>query len=636
MAAAMAMAGGAATVPDYRFNSLLAKARELVTKLNSFSDSLLSVLEKKDAEELSLLQNKQEAILLDMMTLLKEAQIDEAKESLLNLQQTKRSAQEQERHYTNLINVGYLPEEQTQLALMTAGAVLHGVVALSRVVSGISYVVPQFTMGPFSFGVTSGGRNVGAMLGEFGEAIQSGAEALSLGGEIAGITAQFKRSAQEWELQQKMAASEILQLDYQINAQKYRLKMAQQELLQHEKEIENNEAIALFMKSKFSNLELYNWMSGKISSLFFQTYKLAHDYAKQAEQAFIFEKGLKAGSVNYINGMYWDSQRKGLLAGASLDLDLDRMEKAYLETHSRRLEITKNISLLETDPLALLALKTKGVCTFRLSEELFDYDFPGHYNRQIKTLSLAFDIGEGQNVNATLTQLSSKLVMDTDIKAVKHLIDPSNEPTTNVRANWRANQQVALSHVDQYTENNGMFELNFGDERYLPFEGTGAVSNWRLELNGKKGSYNPSDLLDVTLKLRYTAQQGGSRFANEVKGLLKPYNATSFFDLAYNFPDEWAALTGGDINEISITFTRTMFPNMSSSRIIGLLIRYQYQGGESGGTLTINDLQVPNNTYLQPNTLSVGNKGSEWTFAIKGDRTTLQNAEMVVVYKAKV
>jgi hypothetical protein len=27
----------------------------------------------------------------------------------------------------------------------------------------------------------------------------------------------------------------------------------------------------------------------------------------------------------------------------------------------------------------------------------------------------------------------------------------------------------------------GMFELNFRDERYLPFEGAGAISEWRLE-----------------------------------------------------------------------------------------------------------------------------------------------------------
>ncbi|HEY9736285.1 MAG TPA: hemopexin repeat-containing protein, partial [Trichocoleus sp.] len=635
--AAAALAAGVMSVPDYRFEALLAKARDLVGKLKSFGENLLSALEKKDSEELSLLQHQQEEMMLEVVTLLKQWQIDEAKAALMNLEETKRRAQAQVLHYDGLITAGYLREEEVQIGMMAAGAALHGVVTLGRIVSGLSYVVPQFTAGPFSFGVTTGGRNVGAMLEQFSEATQSAAEGTSMGGEVAGVVAQFKRSRQEWELQKSMAESEINQLNHQIASQNYRIAMVQQELLMHEKDIANSKAIAQFMKSKFSNLELYSWICGKTSSLFFQTFKLAHDYAKQAEQAFIFEKGLQAGSVNYITGMHWDSQRKGLLAGVSLELDLDRMEKAYAETDGRRLEITKNISLLELDPLALLALKTQGACTFRLSEELFDYDFPGHYNRQIKTVSLAFDIGEGQSVNATLTQLSSKLVMDADIKAVKHLIDPANEPTVNVRANWRANQQVALSHVDQYTENSGMFELNFGDERYLPFEGTGAVSTWRLELNGKKGSYNPADLLDVTIKLRYTAKQGGSRFANEVKGVLKPYNATSFFDLAYNFADEWAAMTTGDSDAVALTFTRDMFPNMSSSKIIGLLIRYQYTSGSGGATFTINDdLPVPNNTYLQPSTLSIAQAGSEWTFTLKGDRNSLQNAEMVLVYKANV
>ncbi|XOF34642.1 MAG: hemopexin repeat-containing protein [Candidatus Electrothrix sp. YB6] len=636
-AAAVLAAAGAATVPDYRFSALLAKARTLIDKLKSLGDNLLSTLEKKDSEELSLLQNKQEAMMLELSTFLKEEQIKEAEISLENLKESRERAKEQKRHYEGLISAGYLAEEETQIGMMTAGAVLNGVVALGRVVAGLSHVVPQVTAGPFSFGVTSGGRNVGDMLGQFAEATQSAAEALSMGGEVAGVVAQYKRSKQDWELQQKMAASEIRGLEHEIEAQKLRIAMARHELLMHEKDMENNESIATFMKSKFSNQQLYSWMSNRLAGLFFQTYKMAHDYAKQAEQAFIFEKGIKAGQLNYISGMYWDSRRKGLLAGAALDLDMDRMEKDYMDSNSRSMEITKSISLLETDPLALLQLKTKGYCTFRLSEELFDYDFPGHYNRQIKTISLAFDIGEGQSVNATLTQLNSKLVMAADIKAVKHLLDPANEANTNVRVNWRANQQVALSHVDQYTENNGMFELNFHDERYLPFEGTGAVSNWRLELNGKKGSYNPADLLDVTIKLRYTASQGGQRFATEVKGLLKPYNATAFFDLAYNFPDEWEAVTKGDSNDITISFTREMFPNMSSSRIIGLFIRYEYEEGNSGAIFTINDdLQVPNNTYLQPTTLSIGQQGADWKFTLKGDKTFLKNAEMVLVYKAKV
>ncbi|NET40671.1 hemopexin repeat-containing protein [Okeania sp. SIO2B3] len=637
IAGAAAMAMGAANVPDYRFSSMMAKARDLVGKLKGLGDALLSALEKKDTEELSLLQNKQESVIHGMMTYIKEEHILEAKDSLSNLEESLTSAEEQKSHYKDLIKTGYLPEEETQIGMMLTAASVHGSVVLGKITSGLSYLLGQNTIGVFSLGFTYGGGNIGDMLGKFGESTESVAEGFSMGGEVAGIKAQFKRSEEDWILQKKMASSEIEQIKHQIEAQKHSITVAEQELLVHQKEIENLEAIAKFMNSKFSNLELYNWMSGKISGLFYQTYKLAHDYAKKAEQAFIFEHGIKAGEVNYIGGMYWDSMKKGLLSGAQLELDLDRMEKAYMEMNSRPLEITKNISLLETDPMALLALKTKGVCTFRLSEELFDYDFPGHYRRQIKTISLAFDIGEGQSVNATLTQLGHKLVMDTDIKAVKHLINPSNEATTNVRANWRANQQVALSHVDQYTENNGMFQLNFGDERYLPFEGTGAVSNWRLELNGMKGSYNPADLLDVTIKLRYTAKQGGSRFANEVKGVLKPYHATSFFDLAYNFPDQWEALTAGDVDQVEIDFTRSMFPNMMSSKIIGLFIRYEYEGGSSGAIFTINDnLQVPNNTYLQPNILSVGQKGTTWRFALKGDRSTLKNAEMILVYKAKV
>lgn len=633
-AAAAAAAAGAVSVPDHRFTALLATARRLTDQVKSLGDNLLSTLEKKDSEALNQLQNQQESAVLELTTLLKQQQIEEAEQSLENLQASLTSAEDQQRHYENLISSGYLKEEEVQIGMMAAAAALNGITALGRIISGLSYVVPQITAGPFSFGVTTGGENIGGMLQQFAEATQSTSEALSMGGEVAGVVAQMKRTKQDWELQKKMATHEIEQLNLQITAQQTSIKMAQQELVVHQKSIENQKAITTFMKNKFSNLQLYSWMSGKLSGLFFQTYKMAHDYAKLAEQAFVFEKGVLAGDVNFINGMYWDSQKKGLLSGVLLESDLNRLENKHFDTDGRSLEITKNISLLELDPLALLQLKNKGFCNFRLSEELFDYDFPGHFKRQIKSISLAFDIGEGQLVNATLTQLNNKLVMAADIKAVKHLINPENEANNHVRVNWRANQQVALSHVDQYSENNGMFELNFNDERYLPFEGTGAVSSWRLELNGRKGSYNPADLLDVTIKLRYTAQQGGQRFATEVKGVLKPYHATSFFDLAYNFPDEWAALTR-DQEDVSLTFTRDMFPNMSSSKIIGLYIHYGYQDGGSGAIFTLNDdFPVPNNTYLQPSTLEVGQQGAQWKFTLKGDRTTLKNAEMVLVYKA--
>ncbi|MCF6442145.1 hemopexin repeat-containing protein [Pseudoalteromonas luteoviolacea] len=637
VASAVAAAGGAGTVPDYRFDVMLSKAREITSKLAGFSDALMSALEKKDAEALSILQGKQESAMLNVAKQAKQYQIKESEISLDNLQASLKRAKEQLKHYDELINDGYLDEEKQQLRLMNAATGLTSAVALGHLASGVSYMLPQVTVGAFSFGATSGGTNWGAVAGKFSEALQSTSEAVSTAGEVVGIKAQFERTKQDWVLQQKMSKYEIEQLRHEIRAQKERIKASQHELVLHDQEVEHKNAINTFMQEKYSNEQLYSWMSGKLSGLLFQTYKMAHDYAKQAEQAFIYEKGLKAGEVNYINGMYWDSSQKGMFCGQSLELDLDRMDKAYMENNGRRLEITKSISLLELNPLALLDLQSKGECTFRLSEELFDYDFPGHYNRQLKTISVTFELPQGQKVNATLTQLNSKLVMAPDIKAVKHLMDPSNEATTNVRENWRANQQVALSHVDEYTENNGLFELNFHDERYLPFEGTGAVSNWRLALNGHKGSYNPDDLVNVIIKARYTAEQGGQRFANEVKGLLKPYHANTVFDMANHFPHAWLGLTQGGETEVQIQLTQDMFPNMSSSKVIGMLVRYQYAEQSQGAVLNINDaLQLNNVTYIQPSNLNIDKAGSQWTLSLKGDPTGLQNAEMVVVYKAKV
>ena len=73
----------------------------------------------------------------------------------------------------------------------------------------------------------------------------------------------------------------------------------------------------------------------------------------------------------------------------------------------------------------------------------------------------------------------------------------------------------------------------------MSFEGTGAVSSWRLELNGRPGVYDINDLVDVTIEIQYTADQGGEAFAEVVKGMLKPYDAVRYFDMGYDFTELW-------------------------------------------------------------------------------------------------
>jgi hypothetical protein len=535
-----ALASLSIPVPHYRFSFMINKAQDLVQKLNQFGNDLLGALERKDAEELSLLQNRQDGIILSLTRSIKEAQLAEAQSSRQALQESLVSTTYQANHYQGLLDEGLTDTESAQIGLMIAGAALMTISAVGKIATSIAYGTGEVHIGLFTSGYTTGGETAGKALESALEGLETGGDGISMIGDAIGIYAQHERSIQDWTLQKALAESSIKQIGYQIQGAILQEKMAQRELEILEQQIAHNESISTFMRDKFSNAQLYQWMASKLSALYYQTYQMAFDMAKAAEKAFQFERGIKESDANFIGGSYWDSQRKGLLAGSNLGLDLDRMEKAYIDTNRRGFEITKAISLLDLDPVALLQLKTKGVCEFSLLESLFDYDFPGHYCRQIRTLSLSFDMGKGQTVMATLTQLNHTTVLEPDPKAVKYLLDPKDQPPLTLRSGWKATQQIALSHVEEGEKNNGLFELRFDDDRYLPFENTGAVSTWRLELNGKKHSYDINTLRDVIINLKYTAEQGGQVFASTVKGLLKPYPTARFFDVAQEFPNEWA------------------------------------------------------------------------------------------------
>ena len=625
-------------VPHYRFSFMLRKAQDLVSKLSQFGGELLGTLEKKDAEALSLLQTRQEGVILAMTRSIREAQIQEAATNITALEESLTAANNQVTHYDKLLAEGLTPTESAQIGLMIAGAALMATSAVIKGASGLAWAFPNTTFGVFSTGVTTGAEHVGEAIDKISEALETGGDGISMIGEVLGMYAQHERTVQDWELQLSMANSDVKQITAQIEGAKLQEAMAQRELDILEKEIEHQEAVQTFMKGKFTNAELYQWMASKLSGLYYQTYQMAYDLAKAAEKAFQFERGMPESEVHFIQGVYWDSQRKGLLAGETLSLDLDRMEKAYLDTDNRGFEITKAVSLLEHDPVALLQLKSKGVCEFAFTEAFFDYDFPGHYGRQVKTIAVTFDAGDGPTVMATLTQLSHKTLLEPDPKAVKYLLDPKDQPPLTIRSNWRTSQQIALSHVEEFETNNGLFELRFDDDRYLPFEGTGAVSTWRLELNGKKGSYNVNNLRDVIITLKYTAEQGGKPFADAVKGMLKPYTAFQYFDIANDFPDAWEAFLFSEDNELVLSMTRDLFPNISSSKIIGVFTRYELLEPSAVSMVLNGDeaLILQDGKFLPTNGLSISTQGAEWAFVLKGNKTILNNMSLVFSYKASV
>ncbi|MGK7948373.1 MAG: hypothetical protein AB4368_06080 [Xenococcaceae cyanobacterium] len=224
---------------------------------------------------------------------------------------------------------------------------LHSHAATFKTLASVTSLIPVTSTGPLAFKVDTPVFH--EVSSNFGDAFSAMAEAESVLGELAGFQAQYFRMEDDWKVQKNISGSEVKQLEAQIQGAKYQIEVARLEIQSTEKEIKQNETMNTFMKSKFSNEQLYQWMTSKLSGLFFQTYKLGHDMAKSAEKAFQFELGMKETDFSFIGGMYWDSLRKGLLSGDALGYDLDRMEKAYMESNSRTFEIGKNISLADKE-----------------------------------------------------------------------------------------------------------------------------------------------------------------------------------------------------------------------------------------------------------------------------------------------
>jgi hypothetical protein len=119
-----------------------------------------------------------------------------------------------------------------------------------------------------------------------------------------------------------------------------------------------------------------------------------------------------------------------------------------------------------------------------------------------------------------------------------------------------------------------LFELNFRDERYLPFEYLGAISRWRIELPPENNFFDMDTLSDVILNLNYTAREGGDvlrRAANEVAQRHLPGAGVRFFDVRHEFPDAWQLFQGrpGDRDcpsELGLRLSRGMFPFLPGHR----------------------------------------------------------------------
>lgn len=574
----------------YRFGFLVQKSLELAGEVRSLGGLLLAAYEKGDAEYLASLRAGHERQLLTLALDVRQNQWREADWQVQALKKTKEMAQTRLAYYKLLIELGLNAGEVAYEALIRVSMATRIAATVVDTVAQAIALVPDLFSGvagiggsPLFYAQPPVGTKLSGSMAIASRILSCVADVSSTDASLNLTQAGFVRREDEWHHQVDVITIELEQIERQILAAERRRDIALRELNNHQRQLEHSIEVQDYLRDKFTAHELYLFLQKETSALYYQMYELALHTARRAQRAFNLERGHTA--KNFLQAELWDNLHEGMLAGERLDLALRAMEKEYLSLNCREYELAKHVSLRQLFPLELLQLKATGHCEIELPEWLFDLDYPGHYMRRIKSVSLTIPAVAGPfaGVHCRLTLLSSQTRIDPRLSgpAKQPQAPPNGYPAlpedARIVKQYGAAEAIATSSGQNDT---GLFELNFRDERYLPFEYAGAVSRWRIELPPENNYFDLATVTDVVMHLNYTAREGGEalrRAAAEIAASRLPDAGRRLVDVKTEFPDVWHKFMGRaatkGARELELPLARDLFlflpgqPNLDVTRL---------------------------------------------------------------------
>ncbi|RFS81970.1 insecticidal toxin complex protein [Actinomadura spongiicola] len=578
-------------VGPYRFTYLVQKALDLTGEVRALGANLLAAYEKGDAEALAVLRTTHERQLAELSLRTRQFQWREADWQVQALQKTKQGALTRLAYYQALLRVGNNAGElgyEAMTVVSTASRIAGNV--SEGIAQGLG-MTPDFWLGiagvmgtPLQFNQFPLGNKLAAGFSTASRILNQVAENAGTSGGLSLTEGGWERRDDEWRHQIQVVGVELQQIERQILAAERHRDAALRDLNVHERQIDNAREVQDYLRDRFTSAELYLHLQRETAALHRQLYDLALRLARRARRAFVHERGNAAPALPSAG---WDSLREGLLAGEGLHLALRRIETAYIEENCREYELTRHLSLRVDFPLAFLQLQQTGQCEIEIPEWLLDLDHPGHYMRRIKnvTLTIPCVVGPYTSVNCRLTLLSSRTRVDPSLRdgPARCCDSPSTSaapapcrcaagglprtcPCASGACTRCASDSGATSGYDAAADDprivhaydateaiatssgqndSGMFELNFHDERYLPFEFRGAVSRWRVELPPEDNRFSPDSVSDVVMALNYTAREGGDLLRAAARGAAAhrlPGAGLRLIDVRRDLPDDWHRL----------------------------------------------------------------------------------------------
>ena len=570
----------------YRFSFLVQRAIECAGEVRAFGAALLAAFEKGDAEFMAAMRAGHERQVLNLTEEIRRFEFREADWQVQALQKSKEAAQARRQYYADLVAAGLISKEQAHQNLTGVSMTTRTAGNVVEAVGQVMHLVPDMTIGIAGMASTPVSVNQLPIGTKLAHAFAAAARILYTVADVTGTQAGlvltesgWDRREADWIFQVAVLDIEIQQIERQILAAERRRDSALGQLNNLVQQKQQAAELHDFLRDKFTNHALYLFLQRELAALHHQMYGIAWCWARQAQRAFQLERALSAQS--FLPPDTWDELHDGLLAGERLSAALRTMEKAYCDQNKREYELATRLSLRVDFPLAFLQLKVTGACEIEIPEWRLDREYPGHYLRRIKAVKLTIPavVGPFTGVRCKLTLLSSA------VRVVPTLLDVQEccpgkctcgccdkrryeaiRDDPRIVKRYGATEAIATSTGQGDA---GLFELNFHDDRYLPFEYAGvANSRWRLELPIDTNAFDIDTMSDLVFEIFHTDREGGSMLREAswaAASCFLPGAGLRFFDWRQDFPDAWQRFCAG-AHPLTLRMRRGMFPYLPGQR----------------------------------------------------------------------
>lgn len=590
----------------YRYQVLIEKAKQLISIAQQMEASYLSFLEKYDQESYSLLRAK-----IDWGIANKNIELNKLR--LIEASNGKKLSESQldkiiliKNHYDNLLNEETsnkdlypwdedynwtIVQENLALQFLMINGILNLGVAATR---GAAFIIA----GLAADGVKSA-ADIGASFGTatLGSAILSAATDSQISSGITGgissfssylsMLATYGRRKQEWELQYDLALADENTSNIQKTLSDNRYNIVEYEKRIAELNSDHSQDVINYLSNKFTNAELYHWMSGVIREVYSYFLQQATVTARLAQAQLMFER--QEQGLNFILSNYWhitkqgnaafsaddDSpDRRGMTGSARLLQDIHKLDQHAFSTDRRKLEMSKTISLALLDPIVFQKFRETGSLLFNTTHEMFDRDFPGHYMRLIKRVRVAVIalVPPIDGIKGTLSNVGLSRVMVSPDNAMFEERDITREP-----------ESIVLTAANN---NNGVLEMQDKPEMFLPFESTGVAASWEFNLPKPANALDFNTIADVLVTIDYTALDSPIYREQVIKNMDPSIEAERPFSFRQQFADAWYDLHHPEqtANPMTVTFQtrREDFPaNVQDLSISHVTLYFAHKQNEA-------------------------------------------------------